>query len=176
MSRCERSSTVLTSNRPVEDSPTLLGDVVVVTPLLDRLMHRGTLLTFDGKCGRLKEAAERVAKRAAAGYSTRPLAAVTWGILTWPRVGECEVAARGLVSGIVRAPGGGRSPERRRSRRVPRRTGVHPALDARASTGRGGARRPRRLLLRLRASVPGWQRSHGPIPDDWRPAAGHGPS
>lgn len=66
MSRYEKSSTVLTSNRPVEDWPRLLGDVVVVAPLLDRLMHRGNLLKFEGKSWRLKEAAERVAKRAAA--------------------------------------------------------------------------------------------------------------
>lgn len=63
MSRYEKSSTVLTSNRPIEDWPKLL-DVVVVTPLLDRLMHRGHLLKFEGKSWRLKEATERVAKRA----------------------------------------------------------------------------------------------------------------
>jgi DNA replication protein DnaC len=41
----------------------LLGDVVV-TPLLDRLMHHSHLLKFEGKSSRLKEAATRVAKRA----------------------------------------------------------------------------------------------------------------
>ena len=66
MSRYEKSSTVLTSNRPVDDWPKLLGDVVVVAPLLDRLMHRGNLLKFEGKSWRLKEAAERLAKRTAA--------------------------------------------------------------------------------------------------------------
>ena len=54
---------MLTSNRPVEDWATLLGDVVVVTPLLDRLVHHGHLLKFEGKSWRLKEAAARVAKR-----------------------------------------------------------------------------------------------------------------
>lgn len=62
MSRYEKASTVLTSNRPIEDWAKLLGDVVVVTPLLDRLMHHGHLLKFEGKSWRLKEAAERVAK------------------------------------------------------------------------------------------------------------------
>ncbi len=66
MSRYEKLSTLITSNRTIEDWPKLLGDVVVVTPLLDRLMHRGHLLKFEGKSWRLKEAAERVAKRAAA--------------------------------------------------------------------------------------------------------------
>ena len=53
----------LTSNRPVEDWATLLGDVVIVTPLLDRLMHHAHLLKFEGKSWRLREAAARVAKR-----------------------------------------------------------------------------------------------------------------
>jgi DNA replication protein DnaC len=63
MSRYEKYSTILTSNRGVDDWPKLLGDVVLVTPLLDRVMHRGHLLKFDGKSWRLKEAADRVAKR-----------------------------------------------------------------------------------------------------------------
>ena len=65
ISRHEKSSTLLTSNRPIEDWSTLLGDVVVVAPLLDRLMHHGRLLKFDGRSWRLKEAAERLAKSAA---------------------------------------------------------------------------------------------------------------
>jgi len=64
MSRYEKRSTIITSNRPVEDWGKLLGDVVVVTPLLDRLMHHAHLLKFEGKSWRLKEAAARVAKRA----------------------------------------------------------------------------------------------------------------
>lgn len=63
MSRYEKASTIVTSNRPFEDWAKLLGDVVVVTPLLDRLMHHGHLLKFEGKSWRLKEAAARVAKR-----------------------------------------------------------------------------------------------------------------
>jgi DNA replication protein DnaC len=65
MSRYEKGTTMLTSNRPFEDWAKLLGDVVVVTPLLDRLMHHGHLLQFEGKSWRLKEAAARVAKRGA---------------------------------------------------------------------------------------------------------------
>jgi DNA replication protein DnaC len=64
MSRYEKLSTIITSNRPVDDWGKLLGDVVVVTPLLDRLMHHGHLLKFEGKSWRLKEAAARVANRA----------------------------------------------------------------------------------------------------------------
>ena len=66
MARHEKASTMITSNRPLEDWTRLLGDVVVVTPLLDRLMHHGHLLKFDGKSWRLKEAAARAAKHKSA--------------------------------------------------------------------------------------------------------------
>jgi DNA replication protein DnaC len=42
-----RASTVLTSNRPVDDWGKLLGDTAAVTPLLDRLLHHAHVL----KCG-----------------------------------------------------------------------------------------------------------------------------
>jgi DNA replication protein DnaC len=63
MSRYEKQSTIVTSNRPFDDWAKLLGDVVVVAPLLDRLMHHGHLLKFEGKSWRLREAANRLAKR-----------------------------------------------------------------------------------------------------------------
>jgi len=47
MRRYERASTLLTSNRPVEDWGKLLGDVAAVTALLDRILHHGHVL----KCG-----------------------------------------------------------------------------------------------------------------------------
>jgi DNA replication protein DnaC len=65
MSRYEKLSTLVTSNRPIEDWAALLGDVVVVTPLLDRIMHHGHLLKFEGKSWRLKESAVRLAKQRA---------------------------------------------------------------------------------------------------------------
>ena len=64
MNRYEKASTIITSNRPLEDWAKLLGDAVVAGPLLDRLMHHGHLLKFEGKSWRLKEAAARVATRA----------------------------------------------------------------------------------------------------------------
>src|SRR6201995_5467613 len=47
MRRYERASTLLPSNRPVEDWGKLLGDVAAVSAMLDRLLHHGHLL----KCG-----------------------------------------------------------------------------------------------------------------------------
>ena len=67
MSRYENASTIVTSNRPFDDWTRLLGDAVVVTPLLDRLLHHGHLLKFEGKSWRLKEAAARVATRPQVG-------------------------------------------------------------------------------------------------------------
>jgi DNA replication protein DnaC len=44
MRRYERFSTLLTSNRPVEDWGKLLGDVAAVSAMLDRLLHHGHVL------------------------------------------------------------------------------------------------------------------------------------
>jgi len=43
MRRYERASTLLTSNRPVEDWGKLLGDAAAVGAMLDRLLHHGHL-------------------------------------------------------------------------------------------------------------------------------------
>jgi hypothetical protein len=45
--RYERASTMLTSNRPVEDWGKLLGDAAAISAMLDRLLHHGHVL----KCG-----------------------------------------------------------------------------------------------------------------------------
>ena len=47
MRRYERASTMLTSNRPIEDWGKLLGDAAAVSAMLDRLLHHGHVL----KCG-----------------------------------------------------------------------------------------------------------------------------
>ncbi len=47
MRRYERASTILTSNRPIDDWGKLLGDTAAVTALLDRLLHHAHIL----KCG-----------------------------------------------------------------------------------------------------------------------------
>jgi DNA replication protein DnaC len=47
MRRYERASTVITSNRPVEDWGKVLGDVAATTAMLDRLLHHAHVV----KCG-----------------------------------------------------------------------------------------------------------------------------
>jgi len=57
MRRYERASTLLTSNRPVEDWGKLLGDTAAVGSMLDRLLHHGHVLKCGPKSWRTKTAA-----------------------------------------------------------------------------------------------------------------------
>ncbi len=47
MRRYQRASTMVTSNRPIDDWGKRLGDTAAVTAMLDRLLHHGHIL----KCG-----------------------------------------------------------------------------------------------------------------------------
>src|SRR5204863_7742464 len=63
--RYERVSTLLSSNRPVEDWGKLLGDVAAVGALLDRLLHHAHVLRCGPRSWRMKEHASRHAAEAA---------------------------------------------------------------------------------------------------------------
>jgi DNA replication protein DnaC len=54
MRRYERASTLLTSNRPVDDWGKLLGDTAAVTALLDRLLHHAHVLRCGPRSWRTK--------------------------------------------------------------------------------------------------------------------------
>ena len=54
MRRYERASTLLTTNRPVDDWGKLLGDVAAVSAILDRLLHHGHVLKCGPKSWRTK--------------------------------------------------------------------------------------------------------------------------
>ena len=56
MRRYERASTLITSNRPVEDWGKLLGDTAAVAATLDRLLHHGHVLKFGPRSWRTKTA------------------------------------------------------------------------------------------------------------------------
>jgi DNA replication protein DnaC len=57
MRRYERASTLLTSNRPVDDWGKLLGDVAAVAAMLDRILHHGHVLKCGPRSWRTKSAA-----------------------------------------------------------------------------------------------------------------------
>lgn len=55
MRRSELRSTILTSNRPLEDWGKLIGDVPTAGAILDRLLSRATVIEISGKSYRMKE-------------------------------------------------------------------------------------------------------------------------
>jgi len=57
MRRHENRSTLMTSNRPLEDWGKLLHDVPTATAILDRFLHHAHVVTFTGKSYRLKNVA-----------------------------------------------------------------------------------------------------------------------
>src|SRR5437763_1728354 len=59
MRRYERVSTLVTSNRPIEDWGKLLGDSAAVTAMLDRLLHHGHILKCGPRSWRTKLQAEQ---------------------------------------------------------------------------------------------------------------------
>lgn len=61
MRRYERRSTILTSNRAVEDWGKLLGDVAAVSAMLDRLLHHGHVLKCGPKSWRTKAVSAQTA-------------------------------------------------------------------------------------------------------------------
>lgn len=60
-----RKSTLITSNRVIDDWGKCLGDNAIASAILDRILHHGNLLKFEGQSYRLKEANMRLAKNSA---------------------------------------------------------------------------------------------------------------
>jgi DNA replication protein DnaC len=56
MRRYETRSTVMTSNRPLEDWGKLIGDVPSATAILDRFLHHAEVVQITGKSYRLRQA------------------------------------------------------------------------------------------------------------------------
>ncbi|OQZ07159.1 MAG: hypothetical protein B6D36_01340 [Planctomycetes bacterium UTPLA1] len=62
MRRYENHSTIMTSNRPLEDWGKLIGDVPSATAILDRFLHHAEIITITGRSYRLKDRAGQDAK------------------------------------------------------------------------------------------------------------------
>ena len=54
MRRHENRSTLMTSNRPLEDWAKLIGDVPSATAILDRFLQHATIINITGKSYRLR--------------------------------------------------------------------------------------------------------------------------
>jgi len=59
MRRYELRSTLMTSNRPIEEWGKLLGDVPAATAILDRFLHHAEIIQITGKSYRLKDRAAK---------------------------------------------------------------------------------------------------------------------
>ena len=55
--RYENRSTLMTSNRPIEDWGKLIGDAPSATVILDRFLHHAQVIPMRGRSYRLKDAA-----------------------------------------------------------------------------------------------------------------------
>jgi len=74
MRRYETRSTMMTSNRPLEDWGKLMGDVPSATAILDRFLHHAELITITGKSYRLRnrDGADGKGRPAADGVEGSP--------------------------------------------------------------------------------------------------------
>src|SRR5579871_5103966 len=76
--RYETRSTLMTSNRPLEDWGKLIGDVPSATAILDRFLHHAEIVSITGKSYRLRQAGRaepRPTEAAPAGSAAEPAAA-----------------------------------------------------------------------------------------------------
>ena len=64
MRRYELRSTLMTSNRPIEDWGHLIGDVPAAGAILDRLLQSAEVIPFKGRSYRLRHAAGKPEKKA----------------------------------------------------------------------------------------------------------------
>jgi len=64
MRRYENRSTIMTSNRPLEEWGKLIGDVPSATAILDRFLHHAETVTITGRSYRLKDKAKQSKNRA----------------------------------------------------------------------------------------------------------------
>ena len=58
MRRYQLRSTIMTSNRPLEDWGKLIGDVPSATAILDRFLHNADVISITGKSYRMKDRAK----------------------------------------------------------------------------------------------------------------------
>lgn len=74
MRRYENRSTIMTSNRPLEDWGKLLHDVPTAGAILDRFLHHAVTIAITGRSYRLKDAANQQGNKPPAKSKQRPAA------------------------------------------------------------------------------------------------------
>lgn len=71
--RHETRSTLMTSNRPIEDWGKLIGDVPSASAILDRLLSRADIITMKGRSHRLAQKLSEPKTAKKSPSSTRPI-------------------------------------------------------------------------------------------------------
>src|SRR6266446_1559587 len=84
MRRYETRSTMMTSNRPLEDWGKLIGDVPSATAILDRFLHHAEIIKISGKSYRLRNQNQNGQAAEAVAAESKPAKAPT---------GSAELAA-----------------------------------------------------------------------------------
>ncbi len=106
MRRYETRSTIMTSNRPLEDWGKLVGDVPSATAILDRFLHHAELISITGRSFRLHQAGTEVQRpEASASVPAKTAVAET--------TASPETDANGSKPAI--APSGSDSPIRKKN-------------------------------------------------------------
>jgi DNA replication protein DnaC len=59
MRRYENRSTLMTSNRPIDEWGKLLSDVPAASAILDRLLHHAEVIAITGRSYRLQDSANQ---------------------------------------------------------------------------------------------------------------------
>ncbi len=72
MRRYQVRSTMMTSNRPLEDWGKLIGDVPAATAILDRFLHNAEVIAITGRSYRLRDRAAEAKPTAESIESTKP--------------------------------------------------------------------------------------------------------
>ena len=146
MRRYETRSTMMTSNRPLEDWGKLIGDVPSATAILDRFLHHAEIVQITGKSYRLRARGSQVGE---AGEEAKPAKAPS------------AQPQRRKSQNPPRRPSA--QPQRRKSQNLPRRHRLSPR-GGKVKTRQGDHRlspRGGKVKTRQGASAPR-RADHGP--------------
>jgi DNA replication protein DnaC len=127
MRRYETRSTIMTSNRPLEDWGKLVGDVPSATAILDRFLHHAELISITGRSYRLQRSADEARRP-----GDEPAAAPVATAQTAATVAASDTPTSETVA--VKP-----SPAEEAGNREPAAT---PGVDPKPATAPAGSRRP----------------------------------
>ena len=114
MRRYETRSTLMTSNRPLQDWGKLIGDVPSATAILDRFLHHAEIIQITGRSYRLRN---QTASAKEATELTQPAA-------------ETEPATDAATPNTAISPPGSRRKQGPPKSSQPSADAAHPAVDA----------------------------------------------